>query len=461
MHIVTGWTVSFHTSELVLDIPGYHYVMDLFSASELPPEWCNFNNIVPYRIFPTYRLQRKQDERIDRMLFAPLLTSRNLLVKDSSTGTLINNGPTPLRIAPSAATSTLVDSPSEAGTQAGLPVPNLVTKPKRISQVSWNAAVRKMAQKRFPNISRSESHIRRARSLRERRWRIPEGGSFPRPRSPDDTMGHVRFGLQLQEASVPTAFSAEKHTSTTMPHEMRYYAYESPQWEIRLRKEYISPGERIRTASMVHLLFAQLLGDLFCPVMPRLCHEDRERLLELLGNPDKQTQLDRYAHVPIELKKAAVAASLKSPLYFGRFFPVLILNAPGDTNECQWLVVGHHGLRLVYQNPNQQDFDIRITFTLSEVKQVTAARIPTIPGWRLADCAVDGKDSVETVSVTGGDSQRLNLVTIIGQNDKLQLYTDMADRVCKIINKFLDEYQEEVSLKIYVQGISKATIHQF
>lgn len=54
VHALPGWTMCFVTSAFFLDMPGYCYVMDVFSAFELPPLWSHLNKVLPDHVFPTY-----------------------------------------------------------------------------------------------------------------------------------------------------------------------------------------------------------------------------------------------------------------------------------------------------------------------------------------------------------------------------------------------------------------------
>ncbi|KAF8562217.1 hypothetical protein P879_07610 [Paragonimus westermani] len=73
---LTGWTVAFYTPDAILDIPGYTYVMDVFTSFELPPEWSTLNNIRPDRVFPTYPSCHNGDGEFLRRTPTPTVDSR-------------------------------------------------------------------------------------------------------------------------------------------------------------------------------------------------------------------------------------------------------------------------------------------------------------------------------------------------------------------------------------------------
>ncbi|CAH8849021.1 unnamed protein product, partial [Trichobilharzia szidati] len=52
--IYEGWTISLNYASKVLDVPGYFYVLDIFSQQELPKEWSHLNNILLHQVLPTY-----------------------------------------------------------------------------------------------------------------------------------------------------------------------------------------------------------------------------------------------------------------------------------------------------------------------------------------------------------------------------------------------------------------------
>ncbi|KAA3674397.1 uncharacterized protein DEA37_0015045 [Paragonimus westermani] len=445
---LTGWTVAFYTPDAILDIPGYTYVMDVFTSFELPPEWSTLNNILPDRVFPTYPSCHNADGEFLRRTPTPTVDSRAPSLNGSPMKIHATNGFDWRSYSPS------IDPRELADTIHGVETP--VPEPKRVVGIpppspssvrgSWSKAVRRMAQKRFPNISRSESQLRRVSSRRERQWRSEVDGSFPRPQSPGDILALARLGRGSMDSPAPADVSGTRKVPLALPHEMRYYTYDRPNWVIRLRKEHISPRERIRTSMVLNMVFIQVCQDALNPAFARLKPNERKSILEIIGDRKNHDNAEYLNQVPLETKKNVVMTSLNFQLYFGRFFPVLSLASPSPANHIHWLVVAHHGVRLVFQQHRSADFDIQATLTLGEIISVQTMRVPCIPGWRLGDTSVNTQAGLtgtnRSTTNSGKNSNNMLVVTIA---DKVyRLYSDTADRICEMIQSFLNEYNEEM-----------------
>lgn len=64
-------------------------------------------------------------------------------------------------------------------------------------------------------------------------------------------------------------------------------------------------------------------------------------------------------------------------------FQSLDMNASPDLS--QWLVVSHHGIRLVLQPKDCAEVNIRIISKLGDVNKVTSSRTSNRPRWRCGD----------------------------------------------------------------------------
>ncbi|KAF8562927.1 hypothetical protein P879_10297 [Paragonimus westermani] len=170
-------------------------------------------------------------------------------------------------------------------------------------------------------------------------------------------------------------------------------------------------------------------------------------LLPFSGNRRNHDNAEYLNQVPLETKKNVVMTSLNFQLYFGRFFPVLSLASPPPANHIHWLVVAHHGVRLVFQQRRSADFDIQATLTLGEIISVQATRVPCIPGWRLGDTSVNSQAGLTgTNRDTTNSGKNSNNMLVVTTADKVyRLYSDTADRICEMIQSFLNEYNEEMA----------------
>ncbi|KAF6773951.1 hypothetical protein AHF37_07105 [Paragonimus kellicotti] len=383
--------------------------MDVFSSFELPAEWSTLNNILPDHVFPTYPSDHNADGEFLRRTPTPMVDSRTPSLNGSPMKTHATNGFNWRSYSPG------IDPRELANTIHGVETP--VPEPKRVVGIpppspapvrgSWSKAVRRMAQKRFPNISRSESQLRRVSSRRERQWRSEVDGSFPRPQSPGDILALARLGRGSIDSPAPADVSGTRKAPLALPHEMRYYTYDRPNWMIRLRKEHISPRERIRTAIVLNMVFIQVCQDALNPAFARLKPNERKSILEIIGT----------------------SAS------------------PSSANYIHWLVVAHHGVRLVFQQRRSADFDIQATLTLGEITSVQTTRIPCIPGWRLGDTSVNDQSGLAGTNrgTTSSGKYSNNMLIVTGADKEYRLYSDTADRICEMIRSFVNEYNEEMA----------------
>ncbi|KAG5446203.1 Unconventional myosin-XV, partial [Clonorchis sinensis] len=446
VHALPGWTVSFYTPDYLLDIPGHSYVMDVFSSFELPSDWCNLNYILPDHVFPTFPTNTaskvKNKLLTDETDSSPFQESWR---PPSSNG--FPRGIPSVNLDPATLSTTihgLENTPSlEGHTTSSI----RSATPHSVS--SWNKAVRNMALKRFNSVSRSASCLRRASSRKERQWRT-EGGSLPRSRSPEEIAASGRIARDPVESGPTPDFGSTRKPSSAVPHGMRYFTYEHDDWIIRVRKEFITPCERIRTTIVLNMVFAQIITDLFNPINRRLRQHERKVVMEMIGKRGCSSVVEYVNQTPLEIKKNVVIASLNFPLYFGRFFPVVVLGGPISATQCHWLVLSHHGVRLVYQRSDSRDFDIQASVTLGEIKKVETSRMATMLGWRMGDTTQDEKTAGLAIHLKFPSQRETslrnlsNLLILASTEKEYRIYTDMAEKISELIKSFVKEYEEEM-----------------
>ncbi|TPP63010.1 Myosin-XV [Fasciola gigantica] len=452
VHALPGWTMCFITPTFFLDVPGYCYVMDVFSALELPPLWSHLNKILPDHVFPTYLYHTTNPQAN-----AGIPSGTGYMgIKNDWSGPSQPNGVHKPDNLPG------LDAEKLAATIHGIEMNDsrnrtVLTKPP-ISpssgpssnlRGSWGKAVRKMALKRFGDVSRSESTLRRVHSRRQRLWRSSDSPFFPRPKSPTDIAADARVNGAPPDSPLPPDGTGTRKSLAALPHEMRYYVYERPNCSVQIRKEFISPKERIRSSLVLTLMFSQVVSDANTGVNPRLRADDRQTILSMVGDRYISNWPESLQEIPLDLKKRVVSQSLKFPLYFGRLYPILYLDHPISENDCHWLVVAHHGVRVVFQNHDRPEFDLHTTLELGDILSVDTNHVVARPRWRLGDVTqsehprVAGYLSSETkpVDVVGGLKNMLEIKT---KDKTYQFYSDMAERIKENVVDFLKEYEQEM-----------------
>ncbi|RTG90028.1 myosin XV [Schistosoma bovis] len=449
-HILQGWTISVHKSSTILDVPGYFYVLDIFSQQELPDEWSHLNNILLHHVLPCYEAKSKTTE------YNSVYHSH--YARNGVTG-VIDDSPPPIlnkyknynyqKLANSIhGIENNMNSHSRYTRASNINSLNHHRRPS--SQADWFKAVRLMASKRFSESTRSLSSIRRKNIKNQKMFNSFHSPSvgFPRSKSPGDILQDSR----LTRAS-PTGYPC-KRSSNALPHDMRYYIYDLAPWTVQLRKEFITPRERIRTNLILNLIFHQIISDIHDERNLRLNTDDRNELLSVIGKHRNLDSIESVHEIPMEVKKKTLLTSLNLPIYFGRFYPVQSLDMNASPDLSQWLVVSHHGIRLVLQPKDCAEVNIRIISKLGDVNKVTSSRTSNRPRWRCGDQS-SIKDSQSTDYGKPSDYLKpplsrsvstvtYNLLTLNHAAGISQFYTEMAEKICELIELFLREYKEEM-----------------
>ncbi|TNN18772.1 Unconventional myosin-XV, partial [Schistosoma japonicum] len=446
--ILQGWTVSVHDSSKILDVPGYFYILDIFSQQELPEDWSHLNNILLHQVLPSYAISKTIKHNSNRD--GVTSTVGNSL---SITNKYNNNNYKKLASSIHGIENTMNSYNGYTNTS------NYCRGPS--SQTQWFKAVRLMASKRFNESTRSLSSIRRKNI---RKQSVPNSShstsvGFPRSKSPGDILQDSR----LARAS-PTGLDSHsgRRDSNAVPRDLRYYTYDLAPWTVQIRKEFITPRERIRTSLILNLIFQQIVADINDERNLRLNADDRNELLSVIGKHRKLDSIESVHEIPMDIKKKALLTSFNLPIYFGRFYPVQSLDVNASPNLSQWLVVSHHGIRLVLQPRDCTKVTIKLISTLGEINKVTSSRTANRPRWRCGD-STSMKESQSTDHGKPSDYLKpplsrsistvtYNLLSLNHAKGTNQFYTEMAEKICELIELFLREYKEEMKR---LQGASR------
>ncbi|VDQ01229.1 unnamed protein product [Trichobilharzia regenti] len=194
--IFEGWTISLNYASKVLDVPGYFYVLDIFSQQELPKEWSHLNNILLHQVLPTYTRPKENKSSLNDNYY-----NRN-----------------------------------------GDSIP-LENSPPRLKKHT-NQNYRKLAD------------------------------SIHGIKTTDSRLSHASPGAIESQSG--------RRNSNALPHDMRYYVYNHSAWTIQIRKEFITPSERIRTTLILNLIFHQIVTDMKEETNLRLSVKDRLELLSVI-----------------------------------------------------------------------------------------------------------------------------------------------------------------------------------
>ncbi|KAB0792987.1 hypothetical protein PPYR_12607 [Photinus pyralis] len=181
-----------------------------------------------------------------------------------------------------------------------------------------------------------------------------------------------------------------------------YVAYNRVPWSLRIRKEVFLPGESLGPPAALHLVFCQIVSDIYgtTPCL-RLSQEDRRTGMNMLsgyGVKPENLNSPHRAHI----KKSIVELARTWPLYFARFFPV---SGAAQLSDVQLLAVSHWGVHLVRREGS--NLHVITSVALGDLRKFSASRP--------------------------------NTVYFEGPQGRFSLHTSRAQQISEMVNKFCAE----------------------
>lgn len=165
--------------------------------------------------------------------------------------------------------------------------------------------------------------------------------------------------------------------------------YTNTRWELRARKEVFSPAETLNDPKAIHLIFAQIVREVFAGTTVRLTLAEISQLRSLLAEfgVTESNVNAAAAHKP-HVKKSVIEQCRQFPNYFARIFPVSVGQRHGrGTGQSQQQLpelvgVSHSGLRLLRREREPatgRDY-IRVldTIAFEDVADVSLAKVSTV-----------------------------------------------------------------------------------
>lgn len=454
-----GWTVSLYRKGGVIEPSGHRYVMDMLSATELPSDWFALSGLgydqnflattmdpSEYALGPpfvgtlrdndAYKSARNFDRSVQMRY--PSLDRRRHQMNGSAARPPISNaggGSTWSR----KMSGTLASSTHGINDTAQQPQQTRGAS-AAAREASWLQAVRKMAAKRY-DPPKQRMSIRRKRSVKG-----SGGGSGPSkvklPRAASVLAMDEDEGVTVQaDNSVPSGppIGLPGTTGTLSgypPHEMRYLTYKHARWSLRVRKELITPLEKLKPKRLLDLVFCQIVGDVLENVTPRLTSNDVRILRNTIGEILLNSSLNQLLFQPTAVKRMVIDAAKQCPYYFGRFYAIEPTDGSEKSRVYNWCVVGHRSIRFVQQKKNDRNLEPYAEVPLASIVTCDASfKERPMPQRTIAG----QKYLVNTKGIRLTDEP--NYVTI--RDDKgyvYDMYTSYADDLKRLINIFVAEY---------------------
>ncbi|VEN63077.1 unnamed protein product [Callosobruchus maculatus] len=182
--------------------------------------------------------------------------------------------------------------------------------------------------------------------------------------------------------------------------------YNRVSWLLRVRKEVFSPSEPLGPPTALHLIFCQIVGDVYglTPCIRLNQNEKRAGVNMLSGYGVTAENYNSSSH-RANVKRNIVELARTWPLYFARLFTV---SGAAQLSEVQILAVSHWGVHLVKKEQSQ--LHILKSFALGEINSCAAPR-PTS-------------------------------IILDGAQGRLTLHTPRAQQLAEMVTRFCAEYRK-------------------
>ncbi|VUZ40861.1 unnamed protein product [Hymenolepis diminuta] len=457
-----GWTISLYRKGGVIEPSGHRYVMDMLSATELPSDWFTLSGLIPDQTFlattmdpSQYALgppfvgtlrdvdaykSAKNFSRSVQMRY-PSLARRNRRAGDEMTarpptGNSGRDSSWSRKVSGSLASSTHGINDNSPQIQQAQSNNSAAAR-----EAAWLQAVRKMAAKRYDPPKRLTS-IRRTRSIK-----APSGSGGPSaaklPRATSAVpMDHDEEGIVMQNgaAAPPGPPIGLPHTGGSLsgypPHEMRYLTYKHARWSLRVRKELITPQEKLKPKRLLDLVFCQIVGDVLENATPRLTPNDIRVLRNTIGEILLNSSLNQLVLQPTAVKRMIIDAAKQCPYYFGRFYAIEPTDKSENSRLYHWCVVGLKAIRFVVQKKNERHLEPYAEIPLGNIESCKAS----FKERPMVQRQLAGKKYlVNTKGIRITDEPNYVVLRDF-KGQAIDMYTTYAEDLSRLINIFKDEY---------------------
>ncbi|XP_043211488.1 unconventional myosin-XV-like [Amphibalanus amphitrite] len=169
------------------------------------------------------------------------------------------------------------------------------------------------------------------------KYELEESEGFLRP---VDSYRQLAISRDLE--SVRTLEAAK--TRLFPPSDAPFVTYNRVSWKLDVRKEVFSPTEDVTNATALHLVFCQIVQDVFNPACIRISHAERAEAKQKLDDLGVTSANMQATQLKLSVKRQVLELARQWPTYFCMLFPV----SGGRNNPLvQFLGVSHSGVRLL------------------------------------------------------------------------------------------------------------------
>ncbi|KAL1494091.1 hypothetical protein ABEB36_009744 [Hypothenemus hampei] len=220
-------------------------------------------------------------------------------------------------------------------------------------------------------LEREKKHSVASTSITDKTDRHQEWPEFMRPikTPPPSSKSPVLTPIEDDLRSPST-------TNRVLPLGMSaYVTYNRVPWQLRIRKEFFSPAEPLGPLNALHLIFCQIVADVYgvTSCIRLTSNEKRAGVNMLAGYGVTADNFINSSH-RANIKRNAIELARTWPLYFARLFPV---SGAAQLSEVQLVAVSHWGVHLAKRN-EQNHLQVLKSFPLNDISSCTAPRPTTV-----------------------------------------------------------------------------------
>ncbi|XP_076448222.1 unconventional myosin-XV-like isoform X2 [Babylonia areolata] len=156
---------------------------------------------------------------------------------------------------------------------------------------------------------------------------------------------HIEPDVVVPARPPPIDFAAfEKVVTELYPQNTKHFLmYNRVPWILHLRKEVFWPSERVENLVVRHLIYCQVVHDVYNNACVRLTKDQRVKMKSMLEGYGVNSTNYLTKELNGQMKKIIIDTAKEWPVYFCRLFPVA---SEGEYAQVRYLGVSHAGLRL-------------------------------------------------------------------------------------------------------------------
>ncbi|OWF46490.1 unconventional myosin-XV-like isoform X2 [Mizuhopecten yessoensis] len=136
-----------------------------------------------------------------------------------------------------------------------------------------------------------------------------------------------------------------------------YLTYNSVPWSLNVRKEVFHPRERLENVDALHIIFCQVVQDVYNLGCIRIGKDERIKMRGMLENYGINRTNYQTGDFSNQVKKIVVDTAKEWGAYFSRLFPVA---GQSEKGTVRYIGVSHAGIRLIDREQSMVDDNLEV-----------------------------------------------------------------------------------------------------